>query len=206
MTRVFTILLSVAIVLAVTAPSVAAQSEETDIGVISADFGDDLSTADVIYATVTGTLASTVDGIRDTVNELRGSGPTADDEADELAAEITDNHEAYRTHLNDLVDEYDADVANETEVLRIDIDGDDGTESVWIRVEADGESITALNASRTATWNATRSHELSATDAEDLNADLDDYRTEYVEEGETPEPRYFLQQGSKYVNISEVTT
>lgn len=209
MTRVFTIILSIALVLAVAAPPVAAQSE-TDAGVVSVDFGDDLDRSDSLGAAISGYLAGVVDGLGDAVAKATGNGPTADEEADALASEITDNREAYRTHLNGLLDhyaeEYDVSVANETEVLRVDITGDDGTESVWIRVAADGENITALNASRTETWTATRSHELPPGEAEDLNEDLDEYRTEYVESGEYPEPTYFIEQGSKYVNISEVST
>lgn len=202
-----TLLIAAVLVVAVVSPaSVAAQSDDTDVGVLSADLSDDMSGLEVAWAVASGSVAGALDGLRDRANDLRGAGPAADDEADALADEITDHRGAYRTHLNDLADEYDATVANETEVLRVDITDDDETESVWIRIAANGSDITSVNASRTATWTATRTHELSATDAEDLNDDLDEYRTEYVDENEVPPPSYFVQQGSKYVNISEVQT
>lgn len=199
------ILLAILVVAAAALPATAvAQSGGSDSGIVSVDISD-VGTLEKVQAAVAGFVAKIADAVGDRVAAIRGNGPDATAEADELAAEIQNNRAAYKQHLNGFDQEYDVTFYDRTEVLRVDItDSDGGNESVYFRVSSDGSNITAVNASRTSDWTVTRTHQMTAGQAEDLNEDLDAYREEYVSTDTYPSPTYFIQKGSRYGNISEV--
>lgn len=205
MTRLLAVLLALAVCLAGIPAGTVAQSADGE-SVVSADL--DVSRTDATIATARGLLDRALTAMRTQVASVTGDAPTAGEEADRLRDEVNSHSDAYAAHLTDLAAEYNASVANDTYVLELEIaDSDDETDTVYLEIVGDGDSITNVTASSDQDGrDVDRLRELSATQAREVTDDLVEYRETYVEPGETPSQSYFVQKASTYGDISELTS
>lgn len=135
-----------------------------------------------------------------------GDPPEPADQAADLRAFVDENDQDLVDHANLVLDEYGGEVSNATYVLEVTIEENDaGDESTFYVIAAgDGSEVTSVETTASTDRTVDRSSTLTATEAEALVDDLEEYKDDYVDPGEVPSEGYLTRIGSKYTKISEI--
>lgn len=185
-----------------------AQDDDDLVDISAADATDDASLFEQLQALgglFMGGLGGVGDSISQRVASATGDVPAAEQEAADLAAFVNGHNDSLVDHTNQVLDEYNGTVADTTYVLKVTVEGEDADATRWFVATGDGEDITDTWATATKPAETVdRTAELSVWEAEDLNADLREYRREYVAEDEVPPLGYYTRVGSQYVDVSEI--
>lgn len=195
-------LLAALIVFAAIAPAGTAIAQEDDDSSI---FGPiEISPLEFVYNTIRGET----DSLGLWYDERFKEPPDVDDQAEDLRSFLNDHDQELVVHGNDVVDEHDVAVRNGTYVLEVTVvdDKDDPSEesTFYVLAEGDGSDVTGLEAVTSTNQTVDRASTLSAHQAKELNADLEDYYDNYVEEDEVPSAGFYVRKASKYTTISEI--
>jgi len=178
------------VVLSTLTPMVAsAQTDSGDDSLVSV--GIDVLTSPVDFAT------GISDRARLTLGSTFGDEPDANAAAEAIRSDLDSNSDRYTSHANGVADEYNYSVANGTTVYELTVSGDEDV-SIYVIAESDGENITGYDAVNSTDKSVAQSFEISATQAEQLHADIEAYDDEYVSDGEVPDRGYYISQATKY--------
>lgn len=135
-----------------------------------------------------------------------GDPPEPADQASDLRSFVDENDQDLVDHANLVIDEYGGEVSNDTYVLEVTIEENDAGDASTFYVVASGDGSEVTSVETTASTNRTvdRSSTLTASEAEALVEDLEEYKDDFVDPGEVPSKGYLTRIGSKYTKVSEI--
>lgn len=192
-------LLVAVLLLAATAPgTVAAQEDDDDDSLLEI-------TTDSIWVAVNA-LRGDAEGWWIRQKARLGDPPEPAAQAEDLREFVNENDQQLVDHANLVIDEYNGSVANATYVLEVTVEenkaGDAST--FYVIAEGDGSEVTSHEATTSTNETVDRESELTASEAEALVEDLEEYKDDYVDPGEVPTIGHLVRIGSKYTDIGEI--